>query len=850
MLSHANFVLMAAVVIGLPVSLFVFALVFTLVQTLRMPIGAVVRRRLDGPAELAADQQAAVAALEGLGFVAISHGECTQLGRARHDVVFRHQHVAAYARLSFQPLGLSGYPVFFYSLDTEGRLLETTNRLGFLNRFELPGVLSDDAYAGTLPAHWQFHGERVQGSLLARVDDEAMLVRIEQYLADATDQLLASGQLIQQGELCYPTLRVALRITWARAQARKRLKVPYVAAELAEVHRADYYAHCSEELAATQKLVANRRQDVRNGLLALSFAVSLVGFGLWVGWGQALILMLVLFLHEAGHAAAMRWFGFGPISMVFIPFFGAVVVAPFKPAQAWKQAVILLAGPLPGLVVGLVLLRYQDLHPVAGGWGHWHELAVTLAFLNGINLAPIAPLDGGRLVELALFQRWPVLRFLFTLSGVALFCAFAWKVQEPFTFAMAAFLALLLPTQWRTLRLQRAARPELDEREQLRHLFGFAASRFGRKLGFAKLNTHIRVALAHRSQFPTRRWEAALILAVLLASWIGGGVVYGQQRGLDKYRGDSRTEAQRQFDDAYEHYERYGSAYLSQLEQRAEGLAADDPRHIDVAAYRARHSDTLLAMDALIKAGKPGHFQQIDDMVGDELELADEQTFKFPPQERADKLRAVIAQLQSITKLGVAQTIDTRIAIAAAVDKAGHSDEAATELATLRHYVDTQEACHCHVGNVYHALAWFHLHHGRIDAADNALHHAIPKASDLSAQAQLDADRVWVLLAQGEHGEALTRMRELTYRPLRQYEGAGKTGRKAPPEPYAPMTLAYVLQVNGLDADAKQLIASVSNYHCLGYGPEGWADVTGWEADRADKLEATAKALCPAWRDD
>ena len=72
------------------------------------------------------------------------------------------------------------------------------------------------------------------------------------------------------------------------------------------------------------------RPDVKAGVLILTLAASLALWGNLFDWGFAAILVGVLLIHEAGHAIAMRAFGYREISMFFIPFFGAAVTGTEK----------------------------------------------------------------------------------------------------------------------------------------------------------------------------------------------------------------------------------------------------------------------------------------------------------------------------------------------------------------------------------------------------------------------------------------------------------------------------------------------------------------------------------------
>src|SRR5262245_13311298 len=64
------------------------------------------------------------------------------------------------------------------------------------------------------------------------------------------------------------------------------------------------------------------------------------------------ILLGVLLFHEGGHALGMRLFKFRDVRMFFIPLFGAAVSGRARGAAAWKEALVSLLGPLPGILAG------------------------------------------------------------------------------------------------------------------------------------------------------------------------------------------------------------------------------------------------------------------------------------------------------------------------------------------------------------------------------------------------------------------------------------------------------------------------------------------------------------------
>lgn len=151
---------------------------------------------------------------------------------------------------------------------------------------------------------------------------------------------------------------------------------------------------------------------------------------------RALIIAAVLLVHELGHALAMRALGYRDVQVFFIPFFGALTSGRSEAAQRWKQAVVALAGPVPGIVLAAgVLLSPVDAHPL------WHEVAWFAVLINAFNLLPLGFLDGGRLLDGLIFQRHRLLEGAF--SGLSAL-AFLWLAYalEDWVLGVVGFLSL------------------------------------------------------------------------------------------------------------------------------------------------------------------------------------------------------------------------------------------------------------------------------------------------------------------------------------------------------------------------------------------------------------------------
>lgn len=168
------------------------------------------------------------------------------------------------------------------------------------------------------------------------------------------------------------------------------------------------------------------------------------------------MLIGVLLFHELGHYAAMRAYGYKNLQLLFIPFVGAAAMGRRTGAASqWQSGVILLAGPVPGLLIGLVLLAA---HRAGVSEPLVRTLALQLIVINGLNLLPIVPLDGGRLLQGVLFSRHPVAEIGFSLAAAAALLAWSAKGEDRWAQWVAYLLVMGCFHRWRVLEAGRRLR--------------------------------------------------------------------------------------------------------------------------------------------------------------------------------------------------------------------------------------------------------------------------------------------------------------------------------------------------------------------------------------------------------
>jgi Zn-dependent protease len=126
-----------------------------------------------------------------------------------------------------------------------------------------------------------------------------------------------------------------------------------------------------------------------------SMFVSMWAYASAYGWGFGAAMVLMIFIHECGHAFAGHLRGKPWGIMMFIPFMGAFVTIRGG-KDAVEDAFIGIAGPIVGTAAGLVtvLLYAVTKNPF------WLAVSSWCFMINLFNLLPVAPLDGGWIVPL------------------------------------------------------------------------------------------------------------------------------------------------------------------------------------------------------------------------------------------------------------------------------------------------------------------------------------------------------------------------------------------------------------------------------------------------------------------
>lgn len=201
------------------------------------------------------------------------------------------------------------------------------------------------------------------------------------------------------------------------------------------------------------------KPERRQGHIAVTiFSIILFAMTfLWFFGDQAIFLIeliAVLLIHELGHYLMMKLFGYEDVRMLFVPLMGAFVHGQKEEYRQRQSIVVILAGPLPGIVVGCVLWYF--------GVTRNSEWMVDSAFLfwmlNVINLLPLLPLDGGRLLSVLFFGKTELTQLIFSFISSVLIIVVGFWLQSYLLMAFGFLMGFQVRSMHRRYLIHRALR--------------------------------------------------------------------------------------------------------------------------------------------------------------------------------------------------------------------------------------------------------------------------------------------------------------------------------------------------------------------------------------------------------
>ena len=158
-------------------------------------------------------------------------------------------------------------------------------------------------------------------------------------------------------------------------------------------------------------------------------AYLLLGYYIFPSYKMLLIITAIVVVHELGHFLAMKYYKYNELGIFFIPLLGAYVSGTKREVSQRQSAVIILAGPLPGIIIGIALVLID--RSSANGYYPFNvelsQIGWFAIMLNLLNLLPVYPLDGGQLLNRVFLDEEGLVSRIFVYISVGLMCWLIYK---------------------------------------------------------------------------------------------------------------------------------------------------------------------------------------------------------------------------------------------------------------------------------------------------------------------------------------------------------------------------------------------------------------------------------------
>jgi Zn-dependent protease len=327
-----------------------------------------------------------------------------------------------------------------YSFFQDNTCLITFNGEGDSLLGKMPDTIIQNIYAVTLEEQWQTHIRKLQeiSQKPQTFSPAEFTAKLQLHSKRYIDSLVSLKQLIKKdNQYFYVAISEALK-TAVKIMKYSGKKAALVKKQNQQIN-SSFVIPIELEEQAFWRLKSIKeikpRKEVSQGIFALSLLAFILGGHYFWGIEYTLTIALVIFLHELGHFFAMKCYGYQNTSIFFLPLFGAATVGRKENTTINEEVLVLLAGPISGLLLGFILLFFTpELKQFFIYFATSAQLNLSvkelmnisedfidlLLMINWLNLLPIYPLDGGKVIHTLFFNRYPYLDVFFKIITVLL----------------------------------------------------------------------------------------------------------------------------------------------------------------------------------------------------------------------------------------------------------------------------------------------------------------------------------------------------------------------------------------------------------------------------------------------
>ena len=374
-----------------------------------------------------------------------------------HMLYYYHDESRVHAFIRTQPHRGAVEPVYYYfeTLYDDGSRVTTLNCMEHFVQVVPPSITLFDHYLARIEDAYRAHLEdrRIKAlpSKAGAIDREKLSEFLTQEEQEYHASRVKQGYIVSKGRTYkfrfgLPAWRFAKRAVKGYKRHKAILNQPL---------RSSHDTTSRKQAILTQLQALYQKRGDTNRLLW--FAVSMIVFVVLLlvfrfSLTDIVLLLVVLFVHELGHYAAMRYFGYRDTGIFFVPF-GAVTVGEKEKRSTFEETVVAFAGPLPGILIGIGIVVWLMMHHRAFDMVNYvFNYALMSLAINYINLLPVYPLDGGRIVTLLLFYRYPKGQFYFYLLSFILLVAASVWMRDPVMLVFVILVGLGLKHSYHTAR--------------------------------------------------------------------------------------------------------------------------------------------------------------------------------------------------------------------------------------------------------------------------------------------------------------------------------------------------------------------------------------------------------------
>jgi cytochrome c-type biogenesis protein CcmH/NrfG/Zn-dependent protease len=546
--------------------------------------------------------QTPIKELEELGFQAFSYLQYQPMVKTYQqtnwEILFYNKAFKSYAtvvvRRLIEPTNL--FDIEFYTFFKEKTLLLTVNGKAYGLIGEIPNSIVQDVYTDQLSVQWQAHQDKIKELTASKtpcgLQPKAFANALQIYMSNYVNYLIQVRYVspIKATELFQLNWLTALKtvnpiiqgsnkaaniIKQRKQKAKTDTNTPKEIPVELEVEGFQQMQYIQQGLVG---------KKFRTWLLLGSLALFVASYTHYLNAQSVGIFLGVLLFHEGGHLLAMKLFGYRDTSVFFIPFLGALATARKDDATLTQKFWISLAGPLPGLVLGIGLAIFA---PENSGYPGWvRETSWTLIFLNLFNLLPVYPLDGGQIADLLIFSRFPYIGVLFKIIGVVILGLVGKDRPEMLLFVL--LIALSIPHSFRSAKVNAKLNKELQQNppvdsDNLVH----AIFKYLQQFGYGNLPFNTKFSLVKeliQKHYESRgKWTTRVFLIVIYCGSLLGGIAGSVQAIIPNWV----TALPYYFENAQQRRERVFRNREKTLEQATAALRSN-PNDVNAYIKRSR----------------------------------------------------------------------------------------------------------------------------------------------------------------------------------------------------------------------------------------------------------------------